>query len=256
MAVSKFQLPARYSQSIIRYMVYEGGKERRKYERFPFREDILIDGTRTCTSMDISEGGLYLSTIQSYEDNSTIEVTIPFKGEKLTVKAQVRYCQPGIGMGAMFVDLSSEQRGKIRQLIESISGKPVPSEREEKKILLVEDNNTARQAIRNGLEKEGFSVVEAMDGIEAMKFIAEQNLDLIILDLYMKGIDGLKVLSVLKTNPKWKDLPVIVCSGHDTQEVKDKVLNAGADEFLSKRGTSPSKLAQSARALMLKRHKA
>jgi CheY-like chemotaxis protein len=237
-------------------MVYEGGKERRKHERFPFREDLLIDGTKTCTSMDISEGGLYISSIQTYAEKDLIDVSIPFHGENLTVKAQVRYCQPGIGMGVMFVDLNAEQRGKIRKLIESISGKPVPSDTEEKKILLVEDNNTARQAIKDALCKEGFSVLEAKDGIEAMKFIAEQNLDLIILDLYMQGIDGLKVLSVLKTNPKWKELPVIVCSGHDTQEVKDKVMRAGADEFHSKRGTSPAKLAQSARTLMQKRHKA
>jgi CheY-like chemotaxis protein len=233
----------------------DGKKELRQYERFPFREDILIDGTRTCTSMDISEGGLYISSIQSYGENDLIDVTFSFKGEKLTVKAQVRYSQPGIGMGIKFVDLNTEQRGKIRKLIEIISGKPAPSESEAKKILLVEDNNTARQAIRNALDKEGFDVIEAVDGIEAMKFITEQQLDLVILDLYMKGIDGLKVLSVLKTNPKWKGLPVIVCSGHDTQEVKDKVLNAGADEFISKRGTSPARLAQSARTLLLKRQK-
>ena len=230
-------------------------QEHREHERFPFREDILIEGTRMYTCMDISEGGLYISTIQSYGENDLINITIPFKGESLTVRAQVRYCQPGIGLGVMFVNLNDEQRGKIRKLIESITGKPAQTECEGKNVLLVEDNNTARQAIRNALDKEGFSVIEAMDGIEAMKFIAEQDLDLIVLDLYMKGIDGLKVLSVLKTNPKWKELPVIVCSGHDTQEVRDKVMNAGADEFLSKRGTSPARLAQSAKTLLQKRHK-
>jgi CheY-like chemotaxis protein len=233
----------------------EDKKERRKYERFLFREDILIDGTRMCTSMDISEIGLYVSAMQSYVNNSLIEITIPFKGEKLTVKAQVRHCQPGIGMGLMFIDLNVEQRDKIRELIESITKKPGQSEREGKNILLVEDSNTTREAIRSALCKEGFSVIEAMDGIEAMKFIAEQNIDLVILDLYMKGIDGLKVLSVLKTNPKWKELPVIVCSGHDAQDVKDKVMNAGADDFLSKKGTSPAKLVQSAKALLQQRHK-
>jgi CheY-like chemotaxis protein len=233
----------------------EDKKENRKYERFLFREDLLIDGTRMCTSMDISEIGLYISAMQYYENNSVIDITIPFKGDKLTVKAQVRHCQPGIGMGVMFVDINAEQRGKIKELIESITKKPAQSEREEKNILLVEDSNTTRQAIKSALCKEGFSVIEAIDGIEAMKFIAEQNIDLIILDLYMKGIDGLKVLSVLKTNPKWKEVPVIVCSGHDTQDIKDKVMNAGADEFLSKRGTSPAKLVQSAKALLEQRHK-
>jgi hypothetical protein len=99
-------------------------EERRKYERFLFREDILIDGARMCTSMDISEIGLYISTIQSYENNSVINITIPFRGDKLTVKARVRHCQPGIGMGFIFVDLNAEQRAKIKELIESIIKNP------------------------------------------------------------------------------------------------------------------------------------
>ena len=102
----------------------EDKKEQRKYERFLFREDILIDGTRMCTSMDISEIGLYISAMQYYENNSVIDITIPFKGDKLTVKARVRHCQPGIGMGFMFVDLNAEQRAKIKELIESITKKP------------------------------------------------------------------------------------------------------------------------------------
>jgi len=102
----------------------EDNKERRKYERFLFREDILIDGTRMCTSMDISEIGLYISAMQYYENNSVIDITIPFKGGKLTVKAQVRHCQPGIGMGMIFIDLNVEQRAKIKELIESITKKP------------------------------------------------------------------------------------------------------------------------------------
>lgn len=97
-------------------------EERRKFKRFPFREDILLDGTRLCTSMDISEGGLYVSAIQSFEQNSIIDVIIPFKGEKITFKAQVRYCQPGIGIGIKFVDLNDEQKEIIKELIESFSG--------------------------------------------------------------------------------------------------------------------------------------
>ena len=233
----------------------EDKKDRRKYERFPFREDIQIDGTRMCTSMDISEIGLYISAMQSYEINSVIDVTIPFKGGKLTVKAQVRHCQPGIGMGVILVDLNAEQRANIKELIESITIKPDQSDIEGKNILLVEDNNTSRQAIKSALCKEGFCVIEASDGIEAIKLLSEQNPDLIILDLYMKGMDGLKVLSLIKTDQKWKELPVIVCSAHDTQDVKEKVMNAGADGFLSKSGTSPAKLAQYAKTILQQRHK-
>ena len=101
----------------------QGENEHRKYERFPFREDILVDGAKLCTSMDISEGGLYISSIQIFDQDSVISVTIPFKGEKLTVKARVQYCQPGIGMGVKFIDMDDQQKAAIEQLIKSIGKK-------------------------------------------------------------------------------------------------------------------------------------
>jgi hypothetical protein len=95
-------------------------EDRRKHYRFPFRKEILIDGTGMCTSMDISEGGLYVSTIQFYKQNSVIDITIPFQGEKLTVKGQVTYCHPGIGMGIKFIELNDEQRKIINAIIDRI----------------------------------------------------------------------------------------------------------------------------------------
>jgi hypothetical protein len=95
-------------------------KEQRKYVRIPFREDILLDGTRRCTSMDICEGGLYISAIQIFEKDSIIDVTIPFKEGRLTVKAQVQYCQPGIGMGIQFLEMDDRQTAIIKKLIEGL----------------------------------------------------------------------------------------------------------------------------------------
>jgi diguanylate cyclase (GGDEF)-like protein/PAS domain S-box-containing protein len=128
-------LQAGYFHSILYEMKHEEIKECRKYERFPFREDVLIDGTRMCRSMNISESGLYISAIQSYKKNSVMDVSIPYKGKKLTVNAQVRHCQPGIGMGMMLVDLKAEQRAKIKELIGGITKKPSElRKRAEKKI--------------------------------------------------------------------------------------------------------------------------
>jgi predicted Zn finger-like uncharacterized protein len=95
-------------------------KERRQHERYPFREEILIDGTKRCTCTDISEFGLYVSTIQSFEEKGIIDVIIPVKGKKVTVKARVQYHQPGIGIGIMFVDLTDEQSAIIKDIIEEI----------------------------------------------------------------------------------------------------------------------------------------
>jgi len=100
----------------------EDRKEQRKHERFPFVEDVLVDGTK-CTTGDISEGGLYISAIHAFEENKEIDVTILLKGEKVTVKANVRYCQPGIGLGIKFVDLSDEQKVKIEEVIKNLADK-------------------------------------------------------------------------------------------------------------------------------------
>lgn len=98
-------------------------KDRRKHERFSFIEDITIDGTKSCRSTDISEGGLFISAIQSFEDGDVMEVAIPTKNEKIITKAQVRYRQPGIGMGIAFVGSDEALRTKIRELLDAIAGK-------------------------------------------------------------------------------------------------------------------------------------
>lgn len=98
--------------------------ERREYTRYPFMENILIDGVKVCRSTDISEGGLFVSAIQHFEENDLIDVTISYKDWTLMVKGQVRYYQYGIGMGIMFVDLTDDQRAQIMEIIEDIT---VPS---------------------------------------------------------------------------------------------------------------------------------
>ena len=81
-------------------------EDRRKDQRIPFREHILIDGIRPTTSIDISEGGIYLSSIQYFEENSVVTITIPFQGEILEVKGKIQFYQPGIGLGIMFINLT------------------------------------------------------------------------------------------------------------------------------------------------------
>jgi len=98
-------------------------KERRKHERFTFIEHILVDGTKSCRTTDISEGGLFISAIQSFENGDVMEVSIPTKNEKINAKAQVKYCQPGIGMGIAFVEADEDLRIKIKELIDSVANK-------------------------------------------------------------------------------------------------------------------------------------
>ena len=66
----------------------------------------------------------------------------------------------------------------------------------------------------------------------------------------MEKIDGFKVLAMLKTSDKWQDTPVVVFSSKSSQDTIDKVIDAGANEFLSKMMTSPAKLAETVQNLL------
>ena len=101
----------------------QGRSITRKHKRFPFREDVLVEGAQLCSSMDISEGGLFISAMQHFEKDNVVQVGIPVKGEKIMVKAQVRHCQPGVGLGVMFIDLDDEQRAEIKELVENIEAR-------------------------------------------------------------------------------------------------------------------------------------
>ena len=226
------------------------GKERRRHKRIPFREDIIVNNTINFKCIDISIGGLYVYTGRSYEENTIVDIAIPFKDKKINVRARIQHNQPGIGMGLEFIDLKDDQKAMIKVLIESLTSVSVKAKPEQKKILLIEDDNRTRQINKSRLFSEGFHVIEARDGIEAMKFIEEQTPDCVILDLFMEKMDGFKVLSILKAHPKWKDLPVIVFSARGTQDVIEKVIGAGADEFLSKMVTSPAKLSEAVKMIL------
>jgi hypothetical protein len=99
-----------------------GIEERRHDERFPFVVDVILDGSRTCSSSDISRGGIYVDSMQAFEEGTLMDVTIPFRGEELRVRGEVRYCQSGVGVGIMFVDLDDEQKDKILEMVEAAKG--------------------------------------------------------------------------------------------------------------------------------------
>jgi hypothetical protein len=98
----------------------------RKSERFPFREHILIDGSKLCTSTDISRGGIYVSAIQYFPANSVLELTIPYNDTKITLKGKVQYYQAGIGLGIQFIELTGEQKAIINEIVDRIAQQSPP----------------------------------------------------------------------------------------------------------------------------------
>jgi CheY-like chemotaxis protein len=231
----------------------EEDQERRKQERIPVTGEFLVDIRKNFQCIDISEGGLYLSTGNIFAENSFFHVTIPFGNQKVTVKAQIRHFQPGIGVGIEFVEVSDSQREIIKEIIKSITFNN-KAEREDK-ILLIDDHDMSRKINRINLVEGGFVVIEAKGGMEGIAMLRKHTPNLIILDLYMGNMDGFKVLSMLKASPKWMNIPVLVFSSSITQDTIDKLISGGADEFLLKTETSPEKLIETVKAILSRKSK-
>jgi CheY-like chemotaxis protein len=102
------------------------------------------------------------------------------------------------------------------------------------RVLLVEDELPLRGVLRDLLAREGFEVLEAGDGIEALGTIDRDGPDLVVLDLTLPRLDGYAVLTRLRTRRETQSLPVLVLTAREDEEAEVRVFEMGADDFLSK----------------------
>lgn len=103
-----------------------------------------------------------------------------------------------------------------------------------KKILIVDDDLSVQTLLKAVLITEKYETDIASDGFEAGIKVMAFNPDLIILDLFMPGMDGFEVCERMKKNSNTSHIKILAITGYDTRENKDKIMQAGADEFLTK----------------------
>jgi DNA-binding response OmpR family regulator len=103
-----------------------------------------------------------------------------------------------------------------------------------KKVLLVEDEDSLRRVLKDLLEREGFTVFEAADGVMAIDQIDRTAPDIVVLDLNLPRLDGYGVLSHLRARPATADLPVIVLTAKGDEESEVRVFEYGASDYLTK----------------------
>lgn len=101
-----------------------------------------------------------------------------------------------------------------------------------KSILITDDEKSIRNALREILEFESYRVLEAENGVSALNKIREEKIDLVLLDIKMKGMDGIEVLQEIKKLDN--ELPVIMISGHGTIKIAVEATKMGAFDFLEK----------------------
>ena len=102
------------------------------------------------------------------------------------------------------------------------------------KIMVVDDSKTIRRTAETLLQREGFNVITAEDGFEALAKIAGQKPDLIFVDIMMPRLDGYQTCALIKNNAQFKTTPVIMLSSKDGLFDKAKGRIVGSDQYVTK----------------------
>lgn len=114
---------------------------------------------------------------------------------------------------------------------------------------MVDDNKVIRQLIRVNLELEGIEVVTAADGAECLEVVHQVRPDLVTLDVVMPRLDGLRTAGLLRSDPRTRDLPLVIVSACTQHEVESG-LDVGVDAFLAK-PFDPQELVRLVRGLIV-----
>ena len=101
-------------------------------------------------------------------------------------------------------------------------------------VLVVDDSELIRDLLRGHLREQGHEVVVAADGLEAITRLGTRPFDLILTDLEMPRLNGFQLLEHLKGEPKYRDIPVIVISGHGELDGIAHCIKRGAEDYLPK----------------------
>ena len=106
---------------------------------------------------------------------------------------------------------------------------------ENKRVLIVEDSPAMRQLIRFALNKvEGLEVLEANDGVDGLSKLTGKKFDLLIVDINMPIMDGLKLIDMVRKNAEHQDVPILIITTESAEEDRQRAMALGVNEYLTK----------------------
>ena len=104
-----------------------------------------------------------------------------------------------------------------------------------KTVLIVEDSASTRAMIRSALEDDGsYEIVEVSSGFEALRVLPARRFDLILTDINMPDINGLELINFVKSNPTYRDIPLIIVTTERGEEDRKRGLALGAFDYVTK----------------------
>lgn len=118
------------------------------------------------------------------------------------------------------------------------------------KVLVVEDSPTMRQLLIFALKRvRGIEITEAQDGVDGLKKLSAERFDLILTDINMPIMDGLKLVSLIRNDPSYSKVPIVVITTEGASEDRERALTLGANEYITK-PIQTSKIIDTAKRLL------
>lgn len=103
------------------------------------------------------------------------------------------------------------------------------------KVLVVDDSPTMRQLIVFALKRlRDIKITEANDGVDGLKKVSSDKFDLVLTDINMPVMDGLKLVSLIRSDANHKEVPIVVITTEGGQEDKDRAMALGANSYITK----------------------
>jgi len=223
---------------------------------------LVVDDSKTYNKMLFSLfQNLGYDTFQAYclEDAKNILISQEIEyilldlhlpdGDGVSVVEQIKHCCPTIKIMVITGDENTQVRDSIfeKGIIDYFLKKTPVSvvancanlliktieSHKNINILTIDDSIFIRKLLKNVLESKGYNIFGASNALDGEKIIEQNNIDLILLDLIMPGLNGVEFLTKLKRG-EYSDIPVIVISGDESREHYVSVLKHGANDFIRK----------------------
>jgi two-component system chemotaxis response regulator CheY len=106
---------------------------------------------------------------------------------------------------------------------------------DQRQVLIVEDSPTMRQLLVFALRRlKDVEIVEAQDGMDGLRKISSDHFDLALIDINMPGMDGLKLIRLIRGEESLKEIPIVVITTEGAKEDRERALTLGANEYLTK----------------------
>lgn len=112
--------------------------------------------------------------------------------------------------------------------------KALNAPRVQKTVMVVDDSVTVRKVTTRFLEREGYLVITAKDGVDALKILQDHTPDLMLLDIEMPRMDGFEVAKNIRTTARWKHIPIVMITSRTGDKHREHALSIGVNEYLGK----------------------